>query len=107
MFFAICGLDVLNSMNLVSPKLREDIINWTYGGLVVPRDNEKPCGGFMVSINCCCSPALTIARYDMINKLPGECKQQPISLYLLRGAAVATATVAQRRSTSPQLRVNN
>lgn len=51
MFFAVCGLDVLNSLNLVSAQLREDIINWTYGGLVVPRDNEKPCGGFMVSIN--------------------------------------------------------
>ncbi|KAH8402932.1 hypothetical protein KR222_000472 [Zaprionus bogoriensis] len=46
-FFAICGLDLLNSLHLVSPQLREDIINWTYGGLVVPRDNERPCGGFM------------------------------------------------------------
>ncbi|KAL7741505.1 hypothetical protein ACLKA6_000820 [Drosophila palustris] len=46
-FFAICGLDVLNSLNLVSPQLREDIINWTYGGLVVPRETEKRCGGFM------------------------------------------------------------
>ncbi|XP_060658834.1 geranylgeranyl transferase type-1 subunit beta [Drosophila nasuta] len=46
-FFAICGLDVLNSLNLVTPQMREDIINWTYGGLVVPRADEKQCGGFM------------------------------------------------------------
>ncbi|EDW29016.1 GL18644 [Drosophila persimilis] len=46
-FFAVCGLDVLNSLNLVPPKMRQDIIDWIYGGLVVPRDNEKRCGGFM------------------------------------------------------------
>lgn len=51
MFFAVCGLDVLNSLHLVAPQQRQDIIDWIYGGLVVPRDGEKNCGGFMVSIN--------------------------------------------------------
>ncbi|XP_002037876.2 geranylgeranyl transferase type-1 subunit beta isoform X1 [Drosophila sechellia] len=46
-FFAVCGLDVLNSLHLVPPQMRQDIIDWIYGGLVVPRDNEKKCGGFM------------------------------------------------------------
>ncbi|XP_030557075.1 geranylgeranyl transferase type-1 subunit beta isoform X1 [Drosophila novamexicana] len=46
-FFAVCGLDVLNSLHLISPQLRKDIIDWTYGGLVVPRENEKRRGGFM------------------------------------------------------------
>ncbi|KAH8248748.1 hypothetical protein KR032_002943 [Drosophila birchii] len=46
-FFAVCGLDVLNSLHLVAPQQRQDIIDWIYGGLVVPRDNEKNCGGFM------------------------------------------------------------
>ncbi|XP_017038637.1 geranylgeranyl transferase type-1 subunit beta isoform X2 [Drosophila kikkawai] len=46
-FFAVCGLDVLNSLHLVPPQQRQDIIDWIYGGLVVPRDNEKNCGGFM------------------------------------------------------------
>ncbi|KAH8261827.1 hypothetical protein KR038_000631 [Drosophila bunnanda] len=46
-FFAVCGLDVLNSLHLVAPQQRQDIIDWIYGGLVVPRHNEKNCGGFM------------------------------------------------------------
>ncbi|XP_017858512.1 PREDICTED: geranylgeranyl transferase type-1 subunit beta isoform X1 [Drosophila arizonae] len=46
-FFAVCGLDVLNSLHLISPELRKDIIDWTYGGLVTPRDHERQCGGFM------------------------------------------------------------
>ncbi|XP_030382862.1 geranylgeranyl transferase type-1 subunit beta isoform X2 [Scaptodrosophila lebanonensis] len=46
-FFAVCGLDVLNALHLIPPQMRQDIINWIYGGLVVPRSNEKQCGGFM------------------------------------------------------------
>lgn len=46
-FFAVSGLDVLNSLHLIQPYLRQDLIDWIYGGLVVPRDNEKRCGGFM------------------------------------------------------------
>ncbi|XP_032595268.1 geranylgeranyl transferase type-1 subunit beta isoform X2 [Drosophila grimshawi] len=46
-FFAVCGLDVLNSLHLITPQLRKDIIDWTYGGLVIPRDNEKQQAGFM------------------------------------------------------------
>ncbi|KAH8298146.1 hypothetical protein KR018_008751 [Drosophila ironensis] len=46
-FFAVCGLDVLNSLHLIPPKMRQDIIDWIYGGLVVPRDSERRCGGFM------------------------------------------------------------
>jgi len=59
-FFAVCGLDVLNSLHLVPPQLRQDIIDWIYGGLVVPRDNEKNCGGFMVSINSRLSGVQTV-----------------------------------------------
>lgn len=87
MFFAVSGLDVLNSLHLIPPYLRQDLIDWIYGGLVVPRDNEKRCGGFMVSINSCLSGEQTLGQphvnraswYFLFHSQPNS-----LSLYVAR-----------------------
>lgn len=47
-FFAISGLDVLDSLKLISDNLRIDIINWIYNHQIVPETTETQCGGFEV-----------------------------------------------------------
>lgn len=47
-FFAVSGLDVVDSLDLISDKLRNDIINWMYRLQIVPKENELQCGGFQV-----------------------------------------------------------
>lgn len=49
-FFAVCGLDVLNSLHLLTPEMRKHIIDWTYGSLVIPQPGERNCSGFQVSV---------------------------------------------------------
>ncbi|XP_036328828.1 geranylgeranyl transferase type-1 subunit beta-like [Rhagoletis pomonella] len=49
-FFAVCGLDVLNSLTLLTPQMQKDIIEWIYGGLVITKEGEtKCCSGFQGS----------------------------------------------------------
>ncbi|XP_053958484.1 geranylgeranyl transferase type-1 subunit beta [Anastrepha ludens] len=49
-FFAVCGLDVLNSLPLLTPQMQKDIIEWIYGGLVISQEGErKSCSGFQGS----------------------------------------------------------
>ncbi|XP_075152131.1 geranylgeranyl transferase type-1 subunit beta [Haematobia irritans] len=48
-FFAVCGLDVLNSLHLLTKEMRQNIIDWTYGSLVVPKPGERNCSGFQGS----------------------------------------------------------
>lgn len=47
-FFAVSGLDVVDSLDLISDKLRNDIINWMYRLQIVPKENALQCGGFQV-----------------------------------------------------------
>lgn len=48
-FFAVCGLDVLNSLHLLTSEMRKNIIEWIYGSLVIPKPGERNCSGFQVS----------------------------------------------------------
>ncbi|XP_067624364.1 geranylgeranyl transferase type-1 subunit beta isoform X2 [Eurosta solidaginis] len=45
-FFAVCGLDVLNSLPLLTPQIQKDIIEWIYGGLVTSIEGETQASGF-------------------------------------------------------------
>lgn len=49
-FFAVCGLDVLNSLHLLTPEMRKNIIEWIYGSLVIPQAGARNCSGFQVSL---------------------------------------------------------
>lgn len=49
-FFAICGLDILNSLDLLTEEKRLDIINWVYRHQVIPKESDNiKCGGFQGS----------------------------------------------------------
>lgn len=48
-FFAVNGLDVLDSLHLLSDSFRTDIINWIYSLQVVPKPGARPCGGIQGS----------------------------------------------------------
>lgn len=48
-FFAICGLDVLDSLQTISDDMKQNIIDWVYSHQVVPKENGLPCGGFQGS----------------------------------------------------------
>lgn len=46
-FFTVCGLDVLNSLDLITDSLRSDIIEWIYSTQVIPDSKSQTNGGFM------------------------------------------------------------
>lgn len=48
-FFAVSGLDVLDSLHLLSESFRTDIVNWIYSLQVVPGPGARPCGGIQGS----------------------------------------------------------
>ncbi|CAD6999316.1 geranylgeranyl transferase type-1 subunit beta [Ceratitis capitata] len=49
-FFAVCGLDVLKSLSLLSNQMQKDVIEWIYGGLVTSlEDGQQSCCGFQGS----------------------------------------------------------
>lgn len=48
-FFAVSGLDVLDSLHLLSDSFKQDIINWIYTLQVVPKPGGRPCGGIQGS----------------------------------------------------------
>lgn len=48
-FFAICGLDVLDSLSSIPDEMKQNIIDWVYSHQVVPKENGRPCGGFQGS----------------------------------------------------------
>lgn len=49
-FFAVCGLDVLNSLPLLTKEMQKDVIEWIYGGLVTSNPEKQPsCSGFQVN----------------------------------------------------------
>lgn len=49
-FFAVCGLDILNSLDLLTDEKRKEIINWVYRHQVIPKESsELKCGGFQGS----------------------------------------------------------
>lgn len=49
-FFAVCGLDVLGCLDLLSDKKRQEICDWIYRHQVVPHASSKyHCGGFQGS----------------------------------------------------------
>lgn len=48
-FFAVSGLDVLNSLHLLKPNLKHEIIEWLYKCQVNPREDDLICGGFQGS----------------------------------------------------------
>uniref|UniRef100_A0A1L8DU25 Geranylgeranyl transferase type-1 subunit beta n=1 Tax=Nyssomyia neivai TaxID=330878 RepID=A0A1L8DU25_9DIPT len=47
-FFAVCGLDILDSLELLAQTQRQNIIEWIYRYQVVPKGSIK-CGGFQGS----------------------------------------------------------
>ncbi|GAB0098881.1 Geranylgeranyl transferase type I subunit beta [Sergentomyia squamirostris] len=48
-FFAVSGLDVLDSLELLTPSQKENIINWIYRYQVIPKEEGLKCGGFQGS----------------------------------------------------------
>lgn len=48
-FFAVSGLDVLNSLHLLSDSFKTDIINWIYHLQVIPKPGDRHCGGIQGS----------------------------------------------------------
>jgi geranylgeranyl transferase type-1 subunit beta len=49
-FFAVSGIDVLDSLDIISEESRQHIINWIYSLQVVPKGQAK-CAGFQVKNN--------------------------------------------------------
>jgi prenyltransferase beta subunit len=47
-FFAVSGIDVLDSLDLLSDEAKQNIINWIYNLQVIPSEGGVPCGGFQV-----------------------------------------------------------
>lgn len=50
-FFAVSGIDILDSLDLLSLDAKQNIINWIYSLQVIPKEEDNACGGFQV----CCS----------------------------------------------------
>ena len=48
-FFAIGGLDICDSLDLLSESFRKDIINWIYSLQVIPKPGAVNCGGIQGS----------------------------------------------------------
>lgn len=48
-FFAVCGLDVLNSLDLLSEMRRREICDWIYRFQIVSNDTARSCSGFQGS----------------------------------------------------------
>lgn len=48
-FFATCGLDILNSIDILSDETKRNIIDWVYRHQVIPNGNGPVCGGFQGS----------------------------------------------------------
>uniref|UniRef100_A0A182IUM4 Geranylgeranyl transferase type-1 subunit beta n=1 Tax=Anopheles atroparvus TaxID=41427 RepID=A0A182IUM4_ANOAO len=48
-FFAVSGLDVLNSLDLLPDSFQQDIVNWIYKLQVVPKPGERAYGGIQGS----------------------------------------------------------
>lgn len=46
-FFAVSGIDVLDSLDLLSEDAKRNIINWIYSLQVIPT-SDRHCGGFQV-----------------------------------------------------------
>lgn len=47
-FFAVSGIDVLDSLDVISDDSKKNIIDWIYSLQIVPKGDVK-CGGFQVS----------------------------------------------------------
>ena len=50
-FFSISGLDILDSIDLLSEKSKQQIIDWLYTLQVTPSPSDIQCGGFQVIQN--------------------------------------------------------
>lgn len=48
-FFAVCGLDVLDSLDTVPDEMKKNICDWVYSHQVVPKEGALACGGFQGS----------------------------------------------------------
>lgn len=48
-FFAVCGLDVLDRLHLLSDEAKKEIIEWIYSYQVVPSESGPKSGGFVGS----------------------------------------------------------
>lgn len=48
-FFAVCGLDVLDRLHLLSDEMRKEIVDWVYSYQIVPSHTEPKTGGFVGS----------------------------------------------------------
>ncbi|XP_052865703.1 geranylgeranyl transferase type-1 subunit beta [Anopheles cruzii] len=59
-FFAVSGLDVLNSLDLLTDSFQQDIINWIYKLQVVPGPGDRPAGGIQGSSTFDVLPGSTV-----------------------------------------------
>lgn len=48
-FFAVCGLDILDSLDIIKESTIRDIINWIYRYQVVSKEGQVECSGFQGS----------------------------------------------------------
>lgn len=48
-FFAVCGLDVLERLDLLSDEMKKEIIDWVYSYQIVPSKTGPKTGGFVGS----------------------------------------------------------
>lgn len=48
-FFAVCGLDVLERLHLLSDEMKKEIIDWVYSYQIVPSESGPKTGGFVGS----------------------------------------------------------
>ena len=49
-FFSVSGIDVLDSLDLISEQSKQNIIDWIYGLQVIPKEGSVKCGGFQVKL---------------------------------------------------------
>jgi geranylgeranyl transferase type-1 subunit beta len=47
-FFSVSGIDILDSLDLLSEDSKKNIIDWVYSLQVVPKEGATKCGGFQV-----------------------------------------------------------
>lgn len=47
-YFALSGLDILNSLDTLDDETKQNIIEWIYQLQVTSKDTDLPVGGFQV-----------------------------------------------------------
>ncbi|XP_055373445.1 geranylgeranyl transferase type-1 subunit beta [Condylostylus longicornis] len=66
-FFAVSGLDVLNSLHILKNSFKNEIIEWLYRCQINPREDDMSCGGFQGS-----TTFITCKTNEMLNDFSWE-----------------------------------